>query len=278
MNCENCQQRLVEHVLGELDASLAEQIEQHLNSKCIDCHDALRSLNDAIDQVMIDAASSVEMVGDLNGTNVRQRIWKQIESQLQVANSGSRIPVKALGSSATKADQNVPTTWHVSSWVTAALAVACGFVVMSLSMRIANQNQVQEKTAVGFASVDKGLKPTPAQIFSLRPAKGSPQESGRLIYDVAANQIHFFATGLAPPEVGEHYAIWFVNVEQEWTFGGRLTVVDGVAAQVIDVPDAKDRLLYAAITRDLETASRPRHGAVALVSDDVNRPIHEAIK
>ncbi len=282
MNCENCQQRLVEHVLGELDASLADQIEQHLNSKCIACTDALRSLHDAIDQVMIDTVGSGEINEILNDANVRQRIWKQVESRLEWADSGTSKPDRVAGRSpsaaAPQADRNLPRTRHISPWLTAALAVACGFAVVSFSLRFAHPDRASKKTGVGFESVKTGAKSTSAQIVSLRPAKGSPQESGTLIYDVAANQIHFFATGLAPPNRGEHYAIWFVTVEQEWIFGGKLTVVDGVAAQVIDVPNAKDRLLYAAITRDSETTNRPVHGAVALVSDDVNRLIPEAIE
>jgi len=276
MNCESCQERLSEYLLGELDAPTADAIDQHLLSGCEQCNRELKSVTDSIDLLVL----NLEYAPSAADSEARRQVWQDIQSKLKspVAEvSHPSVSSEAI-SSEVDHEYQVRDSSSIGRWIrgglAASLAIACGFAVATFSMQLGDQKPIPNND-IGLA---QPAKPQPSvQVIALRPKKKSSVKSGTLIYDVAVNQLHFYTAGLSNPQPGKHYSLWFVTVDDEWILGGKLIVKNGVAGQVFDLPKSGRPVQFAAVTLDSDTSPVGSHGSVALVSDDVRQPLTESV-
>lgn len=268
MNCESCQERLAEFLLGELDAPSADAVGQHLQSGCASCNHQRDVIADSIDLLVRGVDLSVaETDGD-----AKNRVWQEIRRKLDRPSVGNVASIDTERDSAGEFAGLPPASQWIRRSLVAAVAIACGFVVATLSMNFVNMPENGGAVDQNIAQVAPESSETGVQVVSLRPKKESSIKSGTVVFDAAASQVHFYSAGLSTPQSGEYYAFWFVTVDQEWILGGKLTVKDGVAGQVFDLPKSGRPVLFAAVTRQSDASPAGTHGTVALVSDDVRQP------
>jgi hypothetical protein len=221
MNCSQCQDLLVEHALGELDAAEAAQIDRHLALGCEACRHELDEIQESLALV----GASLEEVPPPPG--IKQQLLARITAGRQAAD-GDR----------SEAPATIPFAAPVaarSGWTRVfayAATLLCGFLIGALATRYAVREGAT--TADRDAQLAEILE-TARQNFgsprvrfaALYPAENENAIVGHMMWDAVGRNLHFFAFDIEPPTADSELAVWFITKEGASRYGGELVVSPG---------------------------------------------------
>lgn len=253
------------YLTGQADASVARQVEDHLDAGCQDCRDSLESLS-AAHAAMLTSVSDHRP----NAATI-QSIEREIHHAIDADNSTPARHARASGAESENLDV-------LKRWMIPALATAAGFA-MAIVMIPRSDNHLQ----LGSASTHGQTDPLPPRFQSMSDPnqrlvsvvnrREPTQPLASFWIDRVANQLHVHAVNWDPLDGDTFYAIWLVDPRGQWTFAGQVGGDDDHdRTRVLDIPDSYTTIQRIAVTIERGTQS-PRDGRsledADLVSEDL---------
>ncbi|TWU66200.1 anti-sigma factor domain-containing protein [Crateriforma conspicua] len=265
MNCHDCQQHLVDYLTGQAEASVARQVENHLDSGCQDCRELLESLSAAHAAMLTSAPEHRPSAATIE--SIEQEIHHAIDD-------GHFAPARhAKGSGAGSENLDV-----LKRWMIPALATAAGF-----AMAIVMIPRSDDHLELGSASTHGQTDPLPPRFQSMSDPnqrlvsvvnrREPTQPLASFWIDRVANQLHVHAVNWDPLDGDAFYAIWLVDPSGHWTFAGQVGGDDDRdRTRVLDIPNMHTTIQRIAVTIERGPQS-PRDGRslddADLVSEDL---------
>jgi anti-sigma-K factor RskA len=246
MNCGECQDLLVEHALGELDAAEAARIERHLESGCEACRRELDEIQESLGLV----GASLDEVAPPPA--IKQQLLARIAAErpredVDRSDAPASIPFVAPGSGR-------------SGWMRAfayAATLLIGFLVGALATRSATRDATNSadrsaQLAELLDSARKNFGSPQVRFAALYPAENENAVVGHMMWDAVGRNLHFFAFDVEPPAANHELAVWFITKDGTPRYGGELEVSrNGECSAVFAAPEVKGPITQVVVTEEL---------------------------
>ncbi|MGD9636299.1 MAG: anti-sigma factor [Pirellulales bacterium] len=265
MNCNDCQELLVEYSLGELDRSDSVRVDEHLATGCSACQHELLELQEVVGML----GASLDDVAP--PPSVKQRLFTRIAAEgraqpVDLAVERATIPLsRSIG---TQPSSN-RIVWRQAFAYAATLL--CGFLIGALAVRqLARDNAVVDRDAQLAEILESARQSfgTPEVRFaSLHPAQDENAVVGHLMWDAHGRNLHFFAFDVAPPAANHELAVWFVTSEGPPTYAGELKVSPtGTCSAVFQSPALDEPVTQIVVTEEVAGETTKPAGPQRIVS------------
>jgi hypothetical protein len=224
INCTDCQDRLAEFALDELDARASEEVSAHLAGGCAECNRQLAELVESLALVAeavprVNAPASVgrevfaRIAAERDGvrtaaseaSNSRQKAWLALAASLAAAVAGVAVWL----------NRPTPTT------------VVAGWAQVEQRILAAQQDpQPQSRLQLRFVSRETNVAP-------------DVQVTGEVIEDQLAHQLHVYIQDLPPLAADREFRLWLVMSDGGYVPAGSIRAdAEGNASALIDLPSA----------------------------------------
>ncbi len=204
-------------------------------------------------------------------TTAADSTWAKIEAAIDA----DQAPPFAVSSDALWFSSR-PEHWNDRPWIVAVLALACGFALTLLTLRVAVERQAVDphnrivtdrlapKPRVEIGRLPKTELDSEPQLVSFRKPDQPQQVAGRMVFDLEAMQIHVSIEMLDD----RHYAFWFVTQSGKWIPAGMLNRFGkNHYGNIVDVPKTDSPIAYTAISVEASDGVTSPGLDIALVSD-----------
>ncbi|HEX6963147.1 MAG TPA: anti-sigma factor [Lacipirellula sp.] len=248
ITCQQCRDDLAEYDLGAADAARAEEVAAHLA--------ACRACRQELDDVR---AAWAAMPLALTPIEPSSGLFDKVASRLddgEAAHSGMR-PGRVE---------------RVLSYLVAA-AVFIGLSVGLWQLGQPADDAAVRQTAEQFArrlgrlqEMERLLSADGVRLVSLNSDAAEGEVEGFILWDVTADQWHFYADRLPPPPDGQSYQIWVVGRNEQYKPGPVLSrTPDGLGSAVVDLHKLEVReAAKAVVTLEPSIGSKQPTGDVIL--------------
>jgi hypothetical protein len=227
MNCQDYIERLVEYSLDQLDAASAAQVRAHLGNGCPQCTAALAEIQAAW-ETFANHHPPVEPAPQL-----AEDLFARIETERRTLTAAHAEAATAIAP-----DGALPRR----RWMAALLGLAAALLGV-VAFPLVERSMPPGHRSTEFDSPEDGWGGRPGDGATLiRPvvlvSNGRPREPAvSAVWDVAANQWHFFALRLPPTAPNECYQLWLENQVGEFTSAAAFRVDQfGTGGAVVDLP------------------------------------------
>lgn len=242
MNCDACQDRLLEFASESLAPAEAELVRAHLTG-CVQCRGMLDELQEAFATLAL-TASPVAPPAEL-----KQELLTRIHADLD----GPRAEV---ASRATRA-----TVWRtVLPYIAVSLcAVLAGVIAVSVADRRVERQEMLAKQFHERMDASRRAFPSSRMRFASHgPSAPSDEVTFYLILDNAAGEVHFHALNLVQPAAGKHLELWLESVQGEPVHLGRLEPdASGTCSASFPLRAPNLEVARAIVTEEATTGARP---------------------
>jgi hypothetical protein len=226
INCTDCQDRLAEFALDELDARASEEVSAHLAGGCAECN---RQLTELVESLAL-VAEAVPRV------NAPASVGREVFARIAAERDGVRIAASEPSNSRQKA------------WLTLAASLAAATTGVAVWL---NRPTPEPTTIVaGWAEVEQRIlaaqqDPQPQPRLHLRfvsrETNVAPdvQVTGEVIEDQLAHQLHVYIQDLPPIAADREFRLWLVMSDGGYVPAGSIRAdAAGNASALIDLPSA----------------------------------------
>lgn len=253
MNCDQCQELLVEYSLGELDSAQGEGVDTHLAGGCAECQQELCELQEAL--------------GLLGQSLAEVPPPPAIKSQLL-----ARIAAEKRGAAAERTvtratappQAGAATGRRWQQYFAYAATLLCGFLIGALAVQHSSRDDVEPRDRAGqlaeiLESARENFGSPEIRFASLRAATDENTVVGHMMWDTKGRNLHVFAFDLEPPAAQRQLAVWFVPAAGPPIYAGKLEVsADGACSAVYQAPELKQPVAQVVVTEEPEgDVSRP---------------------
>jgi hypothetical protein len=244
MNCEQCQDLLVEYALGELDRAECDGVERHLAGGCGVCRHELREMQEVVGML----GASLEEVAP--APHVRQELLARVAAEQRDATANAKVERAALPAQQAASDRRWQRTFAYAA------TLLCGFLIGALAMRqfAGSGVTIQSREAQLAEILDRARQnfgSPQIRFASLRSTADENAVVGHMMWDAMGRNLHVFAFDVEPPAANQQLAVWFVPAEGEPSYAGELKVsASGACAAVFAAPKFDEPVAQVVVTEE----------------------------
>lgn len=245
MNCEVCQDLLVEYALGELDRAECEGVENHLAGGCASCRHELREMQEVVGML----GASLEEIAP--APHVRHELLARVAAEQRDAAANAAIE----RSPATPAQQAAQDRRWQRLFAYAA-TLLCGFLIGALAVRqYAGSSVTAESPEAQLAEILESARQNfgspQIRFASLRAAADEDSVVGHMMWDATGRNLHMFAFDIEPPSAGRQLAVWFVPTKGAPSYAGELKVpASGACAALFELKEFDDPVAQVVVSEE----------------------------
>lgn len=251
MNCDQCQDLLLEYSLGELDGSNSEWVDQHLATGCSACQQELVELREVLGML---GASLDEMAP---APSVKQQLLARIAADQRAKDVAATAGRATISFSQPAASQPSARRLPWQRAFAYAATLLCGFLIGALAVRQYSRDRAatvdrDAQLAEILESARQNFGSPEIRFASLHPAEDEDAVVGHLMWDARGRNLHFFAFGVAPPAPNHALAVWFITSHGPPIYAGNLQVsATGSCSAVFQAPKVDQPVRQIVVTEEV---------------------------
>lgn len=247
MNCESCQERLIEFICGGLAAAEQARIKAHLEGGCRECQEQLDLHRESF------AALSLTTLPITPPASLKQQLLTRIRESEQPVSNRASMPVESGRQSGWNWRAFIP---YVAVSLVAIMAGVAA--VRWTDHRLEQQAELAQIFTERMREAEQTFRSGRMRFASLQGLDAS-STTCYLLLDPLANEMHFHALNLGLPEAGKQLELWIVTRDGRYHQLGTLQAdASGNCAATLPLPLNLDDVARAVVTEEFTPGATPQ--------------------
>lgn len=247
MNCEDCQERLLDFACDALAPEEQAKVRAHLATGCHDCQEQLDAWRESCAALAL-SAPRIEPPAALKG-----RVLARIRE--------SELPAPDPRASASIAAAHKDWNWRafVPYVAVSICAIAAGIAAVRWTdHRLEQQAALAQEFAQRMREAEESF-PSARMRFASHRGADDASTACYLLLDPTANELHFHAVNLGVPEAGKRFELWLVSREGSFLRVGTLPAdAQGNCAATLPLPPNAQDVVRAVVTEESALDTSPQ--------------------